>query len=149
MSSRLFWGWFKHRLEGARCGGGDVLNPDLNSNNDHHINTLHYHSDIFKRTWGGVPIVYSFGDCHQLPPVGMEVISNISTRPKLNTSDFHGFLAFSDFLDSCEDGTSSYSIMMYEIIRQDDPKFKSVLHNLREATMDDRSSGFFAKVMYW
>ena len=84
---------------------------------------LHYHSDIFKRTWGGVPIVYYFGDFHQLPPVGMTTIIDMFTRPKINTSDFQGFFTFSNFLDSTGDGTSSCSIVMDDVLRQDDPTF--------------------------
>ena len=68
MSGRPFWGWFKHRLEEAICGG-DVLNPDISSANEHHSSTLYDHSDTFKRTWGGVQMVYSFGYFQQLPPV--------------------------------------------------------------------------------
>ena len=87
ISGRPFWCWFKHILEEEICGG-DVLILDLNSANEHHINMLHYHIDIFKRTWGGIPIVYYFGDWHQLPTVGMKATSDMVSRPKLNTSDF-------------------------------------------------------------
>ena len=63
MVGHPFWGWFKHRLEEARCSVDDD-----NSNMEHHSNILNFHSGIFQRTWGGAPIIYFFGDCHQLPP---------------------------------------------------------------------------------
>ena len=119
MSSRPLWGWFKHRLEEARCNV-DMTNSDDNRTIAHHSDLLNFHSGIFQRTWGGVPIIYSFGDCHQLPPVRMKPISDMSTRPKMNTSDFQGYFAFSSFLDSNEDGTSSCSVVMDEVVRQND-----------------------------
>ena len=34
---------------------------------------------------------------------------------------------------------------MDKVVRQNDPTFKSVLHNLREGTMDERSTDFLLK----
>ena len=72
----------------------------------------------------------------------MKPISDMSTRPRINTSDLQGFLAFRNFLDSNEDGTSSCTVVIDAVMRQNDPTFKSVLHNLREGTMDERSTDF-------
>ena len=83
MASCPLWGWFKHRLKEARSNVDDD-----NSNMGHHSDIFNFHSGIFQRIWGGVPIIYPFGDCHQLPPVGMKSISDMSTYPRINTSDF-------------------------------------------------------------
>ena len=75
----------------------------------------------------------------------MKPISDMPTHPKINTSDSQGYSAFSNFLYSNEDGTSSRSMVMDEVVRQNDPVFKSVLHNMREGTMDERSTDFLLK----
>ena len=54
----------------------------------------------------------------------MKHISDMSTRPKINTSDFKGYFLFSNFLDSNEDGTSSCSVVMDEVVRHNDPKIQ-------------------------
>ena len=68
MSGCPFWGWFKHRLEESRCNV-DMTNSDDNRTIAHHSDLLKFHSGTFQRTWGGVPIIHSFGDCRQLPPL--------------------------------------------------------------------------------
>lgn len=59
-----------------------MTNLDDNSNMEHHNDFLNFHSGIYQCTWGGIPIIYSFGDCRQLPPVGMKSNSDMSTRPQ-------------------------------------------------------------------
>ena len=65
-----------------------MTNSDDNRTITHHSDLLKFNSGIFQRTWGVFPIIYSFGDCHQIPTVGMKPVSDMSTRPKINTSDF-------------------------------------------------------------
>ena len=84
-------------------------------------------------------------DCHQLPPVGMTVISDLKSIPKIHTSDFQGLLSFKDFLNSTESGTRSCTVVMNDVIRQRDPLLKSVLNNIRYGTMDEPSVDFLLR----
>ena len=86
MAGRPFWAWFKHRLEQAR--GPTLIENDGNGESMSQVAVMYpIPDDLYNRAWGGVPIVCSFGDCHQLPPVGMKASSNLKTPPKLHTSD--------------------------------------------------------------
>ena len=75
-----------------------------------------FHSDVYNRITGGSHIVYSFGNWHQLPPVGMKVISDMYNMPKMNTSDFHGFFTFNECLYSTKDGTRNCSVVIEEVV---------------------------------
>ena len=92
ISGRPFLEWFKHRLEEARSSV-----DDNNRNMEHHSDILNFNYEIFQRSWGGILVIYSFGNCHQLPPVAMKLISDMTTRPRINTSDFQLFLHLAIF----------------------------------------------------
>ena len=49
ISGRPFWGWFRHRLEEARCNG-DMKHSDDNRTLTHHSDLLKFHSGMFQRT---------------------------------------------------------------------------------------------------
>lgn len=89
MSSRQFWGWFKHIWTEARCHD-DITNLDDNSTIEHHSDVLNFHSDIFQRTYGGVPLKYYFGGCRQLSHIGMKHINDMPTRSTIKTSNLWG-----------------------------------------------------------
>ena len=57
---------------------------------------------VYKRPWGGIPVIYSFGDIFQLAPVGMTSISQLNEKgssKKVGKSGHLGKLAFKRFLD--------------------------------------------------
>ena len=71
-AGRPFWAWFKHRHEQLRRPQiilDDNGNIVFDENDDFPLA-----DEIFERPWGGIPFIYSFGDCCQLPPVKMKSI---------------------------------------------------------------------------
>ena len=141
MAGRPFWAWFRHRIEEGRTP--PIIQDHRAENHDlPNVHTFPFPPSVYERSWGGIPLVYSFGDCHQLPPVGMKAISDLKSIPKIHTSDFQGLLSFKDFLNSTESGTRSCTVVMNDVIRQRDPLLKSVLNNIRYGTMDEPSVDF-------
>ena len=60
-TGRPFWAWLKSRHEYLRC-------PQIIKNEDNGIildESLDFSlpPEIYKRPWGGIPFIYSFGDC--------------------------------------------------------------------------------------
>ena len=96
MAGCTFWAWFKHRLEEARSDDS-IFNENLYNSIHHKRSRTYFHGNVYNRTYEGLSIVYSFGDYHQLPPVGMRVISDIYNVIKINTSYFQGFFTFDEF----------------------------------------------------
>ena len=77
--------------------------------------------EVFNRPWGGIPFIYSFGDCAQLPPVMMTALYDDKTA-KANTADMLGKIAITEFLDppnkrQCE----STIVVMDQVLQQDNP----------------------------
>ena len=52
--------------------------------------------EVFNRPWGGIPFIYSFGDCAQLPPVMMTALYD-EKAAKPNTADLLGKLLLLNF----------------------------------------------------
>ena len=50
-------------------------------------NTCIFPEDAYNRSWGGIPLVYLFGGCHQLPPVDIKLNSDLDSISKMHTSD--------------------------------------------------------------
>ena len=99
--------------------------------------------EIYKRPWGGIPFIYSFGDCFQLPPVKMKAIYDNSPG-KPDSSDNFGRVAFSEFIDADHlESTDSVIVKMDNVLRQDNQSFLKTLHNLRNGSIDDDDVQFF------
>lgn len=76
-----FWDWPRQRLEEARCRDS-TSNDNINFSIHHQDNSLYFHSDVYKYIMGGVPIFFSFVDCHHLPHLGMKAISGMYTNQR-------------------------------------------------------------------
>ena len=87
-----------------------------------------YPEEVYERTWVIIPILCSFGDFNQLPHVGMSAMSDLYSTIKLHTSDFQGILSITNFLNYEEVGTLDYTVLVDEMIIQQDHVFKSILH---------------------
>ena len=76
MTGRPLWAWFRHRIEERRTL--PIIEADRAENDDlPNTDDVPFPSSICEISWGSIPLVYSFGDCHQLPPVGMKPISDL------------------------------------------------------------------------
>ena len=140
-TGRPFWAWLKNRHEYLR-------RPQIIRNKENDIildENLNFplEAEISKRPWGGIPLIYSFGDCFQLPPVKMKAIYDNSAG-KPDSSDNFGRIAFSEFIDSDHlDTTDSVIVKMDNVLRQDNLSFLKTLENLRNGTVDDDDVQFF------
>ena len=144
MAGRPFWAWFRYRVEEGRAA--PLIKANIPANNDlPDVDAAPFPSSIYERSWGSIPLVYYFDDCHQLPPVGMKYMSDLQTIPKIHTSNSQGLLSIKDFLSSTQSGTRLCTVVMNTIIRQRDPLLKSVLNNIRSGTMDEASVGFLLR----
>eukprot|EP00957_Ditylum_brightwellii_P120757 9211084-Ditylum_brightwellii.AAC.1 len=84
------------------------------------------------RPWGGITCVFSFGDCFQLPPVGMKGIHNLKPANDPSGSDGIGRLVFENYLHINEDsGTKSLVVPIDEVVRQQDWVFLNVIDAMR------------------
>ena len=68
---------------------------------------------------GGIHLIYSFSDYQQLTPVGIKPISDLTTTPKVGSSDLQGLLMLNEFLNYSESGTIRCTFVMDEVVRQD------------------------------
>ena len=68
MKGRPIWGWSRHRFEELRRPSV-VMNKEQNVV---HVDDVSLAPEVHSRPWGGLPFLYSFGHCGQLPPVKMK-----------------------------------------------------------------------------
>ena len=132
---RPFWAWLKNRHENLRRP--QLINDDENNVLIDESLNFPLEQVVYERPWGGIPFIYSFGDCCQLPPVCMKSLydNNIG---KPNSADHFGQLAFNELLDSDHlDTTDTIVVKMDQVLRQDDPTFLKLLNNIRFGFIDD------------
>ena len=139
MTARALWAWAQHRASEARTPSR-VLADDF-------VTILFQEESkipesIYNRPWGGIPIIYSFGDCHQLSAIGRSIIDMVSPG-KSNSADAIGRLTFADFLSppNTEDALG-VTVIMDKILRQDDEEFLSFLDHIRNGEVNDEDVEF-------
>ena len=128
-------GWIKHRNEEFRRPSvvQDNEGGVIAQENDQFL----LPPEVYDRPHGGIPIIIFLGDTNQLPPVMKKAVYSTDT-PRSCTSDASGKVAFSDFINPPNDvEVESYTFYMDEVLRQSDPEFKTLLHNMRNGTMRD------------
>ena len=131
-SGRPYWAWLKHRHEEYRRPTM-ILDKEENVI---HTEEVDLKPAVYKRAWGGIPFIYSFGDCAQLPPVMMTALYD-EKPAKPNTADLLGKIAIAEFLDppnkrQCE----STIVVMDEVLRQDNPEFLQLLTRMRQGRLE-------------
>lgn len=141
MDGRPTWAWMKHRHEELRRPM-DVLDDDGNIVGQDETGNSLLTPDVYMRPWGGIPFVYSFGDCGQLPPVMMKGMYDQSIgRP--GTADFMGRIAFAEFRSPPKpEEATAVSVVMDEVLRQDDEAFKRLLTRMREGNIQNEDIDF-------
>jgi PIF1 helicase. len=136
MMGRKQFAWMKHRME--------ELRRPLSLVNDHgeEMFTEENHplpQCIYERPFGGIPFIMSCGDFAQLPAVMDKMLYDKSPGAP-NTADMCGRVAFSEFINSSDrEAAVSAVVIMDEVVRQDDTRFKEFLHNIGNGsvTIDD------------
>ncbi len=141
MDGRPTWAWLKHRHEELRRPS-EVLDTEAPTLVQEVIADNLLDPDVYMRPWGGIAFVYSFGDCGQLPPVMMKAMYDQSPgRP--GTADYVGRIAFSEFRSPPDpEQAVSISVVMDEVLRQDDETFKRLLTRMHEGNIQDEDVDF-------
>ena len=70
----------------------------------------------YKRPYGGIPFIYSFGHAGQLPPVMMKAMSDKSPSEKSATADQMGKIAIHDFMYSQDEKCQSNIVVMDKVV---------------------------------
>jgi hypothetical protein len=115
MAGRATFAWITHHLEEGRCVSQDMvvhvqIDPRLSS-------------EVANCAFGGIPVIYSLGDCHQLPPVGDKPMYASVAPNNLILAEACDNIAFSSFLTPNKNyGTNDITIIMDEVIRQRNPQ---------------------------
>ena len=113
MKGRPIWGWSRHRYE-------ELRRPSVvmdNEQNIVHTDDICLSPEVYSRPWGGLPFLYSFGHCGQLPPVLMKSMYDKSPA-KTHTADHKGKIAIQDFLHPNNDKEcQSTVVVMNEVLR--------------------------------
>ena len=137
MAGRPYWAWLKHRHEELRRPVS-VLDAECNTVYE---DTVNLQPEIYNRPWGGIPLIYSFGDCAQLPPVLMKALYD-KQPAKAGTADCHGKLAISSYMNPHSDESESITVLMKDVLRQNDTNFLLLLTHMREGAMTDDDVDF-------
>ena len=120
MDPRAAWAWIEARTRVGRHRTvlGDPNNP--------------FEKFSF-RPFGGLPFVFSFGDCQQLPPVGNKShFDPTATKGEANGADGRGKIVFDQFM--CPDDPTAcmgVQVVMDQTVRQDDPRFLKMVEEMR------------------
>ncbi|KAL7526837.1 hypothetical protein ACHAXR_003194 [Thalassiosira sp. AJA248-18] len=145
MNGRPLFAHITNRHCHTRRGHEQVINQQGNSvtvgsTGNHSLPTIPRH--IANRPHGGISMVYSFGDCNQLPPVGMKACYD-RTPGAPRTADYIGRMNFSDFLNPPDETRAQSTIViMEEVVRQNNPFFLRFLGHIRDGTMQNEDIDF-------
>ena len=110
------WAWIEHRVrEGRRDTFGDL-------------------------PFGGIPLVFSYGDTHQLPPVAGTGISDPNPG-QATRSDGIGARIFGDFLNPpASSNVTPVTVVMDLVMRQDDEVLKGVLEAMKQGLVNQEQA---------
>ncbi|KAL7554626.1 hypothetical protein ACHAWF_018133 [Thalassiosira exigua] len=147
MTGRNMWGWLRHRAEEYRRPKQVIDDSGAHEGN---LNNLTSESDgdlppeVYNRPWGGIPFIYSSGDCHQIAPVGAKAF--YSTEPGSgSTADGLGKVVVSDFMNPPNSEDEEFNaFMLRDVVRQDDPFFLGFLERLRNGMLTDADVDWLA-----
>ena len=99
--------------------------------------SIQAYKEVSHRIFGAIPLMYSFGDAHQLPPVDMKDMHDKTVPTSSTSACAAGNIALQEFLhlqDHRE--TNSLIITMDKVIHQHDPLFLQLLRNMSECTIN-------------
>ena len=97
--------------------------------------------EVSERSFGGIPIVAMFGDCHQLPPVcAKSHFDDSKPVGDANAADALGRQVFRNFLNPPNDREVSIVIVMDKTLRQTDEHFKASIQQMRYGNVSRSSA---------
>ena len=139
-AGRPFWSWFKLHHEEFRRPA-QLTDDAMNTIFDESIN-FNLPIQTYNCPWGGIPFIYFFGDCSQLPPVMMKSLFDESPGSSGST-DMHARTVKIEFFDFPNNSVAeSTSDLMNQVLRQDDISFLNFLSNLRNGSVNDDDVNF-------
>ena len=138
MSGRAMWAWLRHRSEEMRRptdildDDGEVIFQEASS----------LPPDLFRRTWGGFPFLYSLGDNAQLPPVFQKPLYSTESA-RSNTADNVGRVVVTDYL-TLEDtpDVKSTVVVMDKVLRQEDASFLALLDRMSQGELNSSDGDY-------
>ena len=93
---------------------------------------------IMCRTMGGVPIICSFGNYHQLPAASMKIFHDVCAATYTDSSEFSGRLDLQYFMNIYPADDTYYTVfIMDKVVKQKDHKIWSFLKNMHQGTVID------------
>lgn len=127
MDPRSSWAWLEDRIRTAR---------HRNTVNETHDNIVFDNYDFSKfgyRPWGGIPFVFSFGDCHQLPSVSSKThFDPTPATGEANSACGQGKIIFEQFLQPLDNQEAiGVQVIMDEPMRQDNAEFLQMVQEMR------------------
>ena len=139
MEGQPFWGWFGHRMEDLfrkNCLS-DTSNGGISSTSEQDVQIdSQFNTENMCPPMGGLSIVYSFGGCHQFPPVVIKDIQNDSAEKFTDSSDFIKRLDFRSFVNTPPaDNTYSMDVVLEKVFWNRDPESQSFLKNVWQGTV--------------
>ena len=96
MEGRPIFAWRESRMRSSRS---PYIHPDSTDEEEYDLIQAHpIPPEVYGRPYGGVPIVSIYGDCNQLPPIGMKALHDFSPPRDVTSADAIGRLFVQDFL---------------------------------------------------
>ena len=152
MAGFQLWAYFKQRLEQFRRHQ-KVVDIRTLKTIFKEMKKETFPPQVYKRPWGGIPVIYSFGDIFQLAPVGMTSISQLNEKgssKKVGKSGHLGKLAFKRFLDPDDvRDARSLIVMMNQVQRQNQSQYKLLLDNARYGKMSQNDVNILLSRCYY
>jgi hypothetical protein len=100
---------------------------------------------IAEHPYGGLPILVHFGDCQQLPPVGLKPhYSDVPSKGESNCTDAQGRLVFQCLLEPIDAKQEvSVVVVMDETHHQKDPQFKEAIQQMHDGNVTRETARMF------
>ncbi len=96
------------------------------------------------RPFGGLQLLTSLGDCHQLPPCAAKAHFDKGPASKPNhLACTAGMIQFDEFRNPTHPDCKGATVVMDSVYRQDDDEFKTQLEKMRDGGMDDPAIDYF------
>jgi hypothetical protein len=122
---RATFAWITHRLEEGYHGTHDM--------------GVHAQTNVkFNGDFGGMPVIYSLGDYHQLTPAGDTPLYSSDAQKNLVSLEACGNIAFSSFLrPHTNDGTTGISLPLSWMEKFTNVVlFLGLIHKMRDGELD-------------